>query len=76
MTAQQGHTYEWNGLKVMAMESGPFPEVRVMDHERPWPLTVVGRVDATSLTPLPMAYFLEKDNTEVDRASGSGRTQS
>jgi len=59
MNAKQGHTYEWNGLKVMAMESGPFPEVRVMDHERPWPLTVVGRVDATSLTPLPMAYFGE-----------------
>jgi DMSO/TMAO reductase YedYZ molybdopterin-dependent catalytic subunit len=65
MTAKQGHTYEWNGLKVMAMESGPFPEIRVMDHERPWPLTVVGRVDATSLTPLPMAYFGERDNARV-----------
>lgn len=62
MNAQQGHIYTWNSINVMAMESGPYPEVRVMDHERPWPLTVVGRVDAKSLTPLPMAYFGERDN--------------
>jgi hypothetical protein len=46
-------------LKVMAMESGPFPEIRVMDDSRPWPLTLVGRVDAASLKPLPMVYFGE-----------------
>jgi hypothetical protein len=76
MKAKQGHIYLWEGIKVMAMETDYFPEVRVMDHERPWPLTVVGRVDATSLTPLPMAYFLEKDNTEVVRRESSERTQS
>jgi hypothetical protein len=63
MTAKQGHTYEWNGLKVMAMESGPFPEIRVMDDSRPWPLTLVGRVDAASLRPLPMVYFGEVNTT-------------
>jgi hypothetical protein len=59
MTAQQGHIYEWNSMKVIAMESGPYPEVRIVDHTRPWPLTFVGRVDAASLKPLPMVYFGE-----------------
>jgi hypothetical protein len=65
MKAKQGHIYLWEGIKVMAMETDYFPEVRVMDHVRPWPLTVVGRVDATSLTPLPMAYFGERVNQKI-----------
>lgn len=71
MTAKQGHTYEWNGFKVMAMESGPFPEIRVMDDSRPWPLTFVGRVDAESLKPLPMVYFGEVNATNEPPAVGS-----
>jgi hypothetical protein len=70
MTASQGSIYEWNGLKVMAMESGPFPEIRVMDDSRPWPLTFVGRVDAASLRPLPMVYFGEVNTQITGQRSG------
>jgi len=71
MKAKQGHIYLWEGIKVMAMETDYFPEVRVIDHERPWPLTVVGRVDAKSLKPLPMAYVGERDNPEDHRGDAA-----
>lgn len=56
-TAKQGHTYEWNSIKVMAMENGPYPVIHAFQPERPWPLRYLGRVNASSLKPLPMAYF-------------------
>lgn len=58
--ATQGHTYLMdgpNGRKVMAMDSGEYPTVHFFDASRPWPLVYFGRVDASSLTPLPMTYF-------------------
>jgi hypothetical protein len=55
--AKQGHRYKWNGIDVMAMENGPFPVIHRITERAPWPLSYIGRVDAESLTPQPMAYF-------------------
>jgi hypothetical protein len=55
--ARQGHTYEWNSIKVMAMENGPYPEVQAVRDSLVWPLQYLGRVDAQALKPLPMTYF-------------------
>lgn len=62
-SATQGHTYTLDGRKVMAMESGTHPVVHAVNHLNPWPLTYIGRVNASSLKPLPMVYF----NNEVPR---------
>ena len=55
--AKQGHIYEWNSIKVMAMESGPFPIIHRYTDGNVWPLAYIGRADAESLKPLPMVYF-------------------
>lgn len=55
--AKQGHRYEWSGAEVLAMENGQFPVIQRITRTAVWPLSYVGRVDAKSLKPLPMAYF-------------------
>jgi hypothetical protein len=55
--AKQGHRYAWNGLEVLAMESGPYPECQQLTGDYGWPLRPLGRIDAEKLQPLPMAYF-------------------
>jgi hypothetical protein len=55
--AKQGHKYAWNGLEVLAMESGPYPECQQITGAYGWPLRALGRIDAELLEPLPMAYF-------------------
>jgi hypothetical protein len=55
--ARQGHTYRLGPYVVMAMDSGPFPEVHIVDQSHPWPLLPIGRVEASRLQPLPMVYF-------------------
>lgn len=55
--AKQGHRYQWNGIEVLAMENGPFPVVHRITPGAVWPLSYIGRVDAQSLKPQPMAYF-------------------
>lgn len=55
--AKQGHRYQWGRIEVMAMENGAFPVVHKITPGALWPLSYIGRVDAQSLKPLPMAYF-------------------
>lgn len=55
--AKQGHRYQWNGIDVMAMENGPFPQIQRITPGAVWPLSYIGRVDAGSLKPQPMVYF-------------------
>ncbi len=55
--AKQGHRYLWQGLQVLAMESGPFPRIQAINDTYGWPLRYIGRVNASSLKPLPMVYF-------------------
>ena len=52
--AQQGHAYEYEGVRVLAMESGTRIDVAII-HD-PW-LGQRMTVDAKDLEPLPMAYF-------------------
>jgi len=55
--AKQGHTYMLGNQKVMAMESGKTPMVHAIDHNSPWPLRRLYRVNAESLTPCAMVCF-------------------
>ena len=55
--AKQGHRYLFGRTEVMAMENGPFPVVHRITPGDLWPLSYIGRVNAESLKPLPMAYF-------------------
>jgi hypothetical protein len=55
--AKQGHKYRWNGMEVLAMESGPYPECQQLTGDYGWPLRALGRIDAEKLQPLPMKYF-------------------
>ena len=52
--AQQGHAYEYEGVRVLAMESGTEVEVAVI-HDQWLGEKFVARVE--DLEPLPMAYF-------------------
>jgi hypothetical protein len=56
--ATQGHVYMLGRRKVMAMDSGLFPQLQAFHPDRPWwPLYPIGRVSARALRPLPMVYF-------------------
>ena len=55
--AQQGHLYEYQGERVIAMNSGRFVRVRPIIGE--W-LGDVDVVEAEELTPLPMRYFYDE----------------
>lgn len=54
--AQQGHLYEHDGARVLALATGDLVPVGQMEAGQPW---FVSRyvVRAAALKPLPMAYF-------------------
>ncbi len=52
--AKQGHSYSYEGVRVIAMETGPRVEVAII-HD-PW-LGQRFMADAEKLEPLPMAYY-------------------
>lgn len=57
IAAQQGHKYELDGVKVLALSSGPRPRIAAIVRDRLWPLDEAVEVDAAELVPLPMRYF-------------------
>ena len=54
--ARQGHVYQWNGNRVVALEGGDFPRVCVIDPAWQW-ISPPVNVDAAELQPLPMKYY-------------------
>lgn len=56
MTAQQGHTYQHAGQRVMALETGPVVTVAVIEPDAPW-FVFKYTARAEWLKPLPMTYF-------------------
>ena len=55
--AVQSHCYEFEGVEVMAMESGSIVHVREITPDEGWGLGVRQLVPASMLIPLPMKYF-------------------
>jgi len=56
-TAKQGHRYDLFGKECLALESGEFVRIAMIDRTNLWPLTDEKQVYATFLAPMPMVYF-------------------
>lgn len=55
--AHQGHPYEHNGRRVLAMESGAIVRCRPLDEREPLGIGAAYVVDASDLRDLPLRYL-------------------
>lgn len=54
--AKQGHRYQFGGVDVIALESGPIVKVGILSRGEPW-FVRKELVSAERLEPVPMKYY-------------------